>query len=508
MKTYISLVCFFLLPCLTFGQNLGLGVVNFPNSGKTEAQTAFSKGLLLLHSFEFEDAAEAFQEAQKIDPKFAMAYWGEAMTYNHPVWFEQEKDKGLNALKNLAPDAKSQLAAAKTAKEKDWLSAIHVLYGPLSKEENDRAYAEKMALLYQKYPADADVASFYALGLMGTCHNGRVMEVYKKAGEIVSKVYAANPEHPGVLHYLIHAYDDPYNAEKALDAAINYSRIAAEAAHALHMPSHIFVAKGMWEQVIKNNIDSWNAAESRRIRKNLDFQARGYHAFHWMQYGLLQTGDFKAAKTLLDSMARDTKTLPSKRLRQHLAHLQSTYIIESEDWKSDALDIKVDYTLLSSVDKASNKFARAYASIKRGDLDQAKELYEQMVKERIDGEPIVLDKDMTVCHAVGGELYDQMELESKIAAVIEAELRAMILYAENNKVEAFKMLKLATEAELQLPMAYGPPDIVKPSYELLGELLLKEGDAKKAKEMFELALLRAPNRTLSKKGLVKSIAMM
>jgi tetratricopeptide (TPR) repeat protein len=506
MKTYISLLCFIMLPLLAFSQNLGLGKVDFPNSGKPEAQVAFSKGLLLLHSFEFEDAAEAFQEAQKIDPKFAMAYWGEAMTYNHPIWFEQEKDKGHGALKKLAPDAKTQLALAKTTKEKDWMSAIHVLYGPLNKEENDKAYAEKLAIMYQKYPTDADVASFYALSLMATCHNGRNMDVYKKAGEIVTKVYANNPEHPGALHYLIHAYDDPYNAEKALDAAINYSRIAAEAAHALHMPTHIFVAKGMWDQVVKNNIDSWNAAESRRIRKNLDFQARGYHAFHWMQYGLLQKGDFKAAKTLLDSMARDTKALPSKRLRQHLAYLQSTYIIESEDWKSNALDIQVDYTLLSSVDKASNKFARAYASIKNGNLEQAKELYEQMVKERIDDEPIVLDKDMTVCHAVGGELYDQMELDSKVAAVIEAELKAMILFSENNKAEAFKVLKLATEAEMQLPLAYGPPDIVKPSHELFGELLLESGDAKKAKEMFEIALLRAPNRTLSKKGLVKSIA--
>lgn len=508
MKTYSTLVCFFLFSYITFGQNLGLGVVNFPNSGKQEAQSSFSKGLLLLHSFEFEDAAEAFQEAQNIDPKFAMAYWGEAMTYNHPVWFEQEKEKGLNALKKLAPDAKSQLAAAKTTKEKDWMSAIHILYGPLSKEENDRAYAEKMAALFQKYPTDADVASFYALSLMGTCHDGRIMEVYKKAGEIMAQVYAANPEHPGVLHYLIHAFDDPYNAEKALDAAINYSRIAAEAAHALHMPSHIFVAKGMWNQVIKNNVDSWNAAESRRIRKKLDFQARGYHAFHWLQYGLLQNGDFKTAKMLFDSMARDTKVLPSKRLRQHLSYLQSTYIIESEDWKSDALDVKVDYTLLSNVDKASNKFARAYAAIKRGNIEFAKELYEQMVKERIDGEPIVLDKDMTVCHSVGGELYDQMELNSKIAAVIEAELKAVILFTENNKVEAFQVLQLATEAEMQLPMAYGPPDIIKPSYELFGELLLENGEARKAKEMFEIALLRAPNRTLSKKGLVKSISMM
>jgi tetratricopeptide (TPR) repeat protein len=267
------------------------------------------------------------------------------------------------------------------------------------------------------------------------------------------------------------------------------------------------VAMGMWDEVVAGNIDSWEASESRRLRKDLTLQDRGYHAFHWLEYGLLQQKEFDQARMLLDSMIADTETLPSQRLRSHLAMMQAGYIVESEQWKTDVFDINVDFTLLSKGVRASNKFAKGMAGIKRGEVEYARTMLKEMIEERILEEPLRVDEDMTVCHAVGGKYFDDLELDSKVAAILESELEALILMTEDRKEEAYALLDQATEAESQLPLAYGPPDIVKPSHELYGEILLLQGNPGKAEEMFEEALKRAPNRRLSVRGLKMSQTM-
>lgn len=507
MKTIAYIICLLALSTQLSAQKLGLGKLDFPNSGSAAAQPAFIKGMLLLHSFEFDDAGEAFREAQKIDPEFALAYWGEAMSFNHPLWFRQNKEEALAALKRLSPVKETRIARAKLPVEKDLIRAIHVLYGEGEKEANDLRYADFMKGLYEKYPDHLEIISFYGLALMGTSHDGRDYDTYQKAGEIISKVYASNPEHPGALHYYIHAYDDPYSAPKALEAAKRYSKVAPEASHALHMPTHIFVAMGMWDEVVAGNIDSWQASESRRLRKDLTLQDRGYHAFHWLEYGLLQQNKIDQARTLLDSMVADTKILPSTRLRSHLAMMQAGFLVESERWKSEAFDIEVDYTLLGKGVRASNKFAKGMAAIKKGDVEYARNMLKEMIEERILEEPLRVDEDMTVCHSVGGKYFDELELDSKVAAIMESELEALILMTENRTDEAYALLDQATAAESQLPLAYGPPDIVKPSHELYGEILLLNGNPSKAAEMFEEALKRAPNRRLAVRGLQMSQTM-
>ncbi len=507
MKTIGRIICFLVLISPVFGQDLGLGKLDFPNSGSEEAQPAFIRGMLLLHSFEFDDAGEAFRQAQEIDPNFALAYWGEAMSYNHPLWFRQYKEKAMEALNRLAPYEENRINKARLPIEKDLMRAVHVLYRDGDKELNDDAYASYMAKLYSKYPDHLEVISFYGLALMGTSHEGRDYDTYQKAGEIIKKVYDKNPNHPGALHYYIHAYDDPYSAPKALEAAKAYSKVAPEASHALHMPTHIFVAMGMWDEVVDGNIDSWLASESRRLRKDLTLQDRGYHAFHWLEYGLLQQKKFEQARVLLDSMVIDAKELPSKRLRVHLAMMQSGYIIETEQWNSDACDIEVDYTLVGKGVRAANKFAKGMAALKRGDVEYARTMLKEMIEERILEEPLRVDEDMTVCHSVGGKYFDELEIDSKVAAIIESELEALILITEDRIDEAYAILDQATEAESDLPLAYGPPDIVKPSHELYGEILLLQGNPVKAKLMFEEALKRAPNRRLAMRGLKMSQTM-
>jgi len=255
-----------------------LGRIDFPTSGAAAAQPAFLKGVLLMHSFEYDDAKEAFQEAQKADPSFAMAYWGEAMTYNHAVWQQTAPDLARAALARLAPTPEGRLAKAPTAREKDWLASLDSLFGVGDKLVRDRAYADHLRRMHEKYPADDEVTAFYALALLGTSHGGRDFSIYMKAAALVEQVYAKNPQHPGAAHYLIHSYDDPVHAPLGLRFADAYSKIAPAASHALHMPSHIYFALGMWDEASAINERSMVAADARRAEKRLDVDARGFHA--------------------------------------------------------------------------------------------------------------------------------------------------------------------------------------------------------------------------------------
>ena len=181
---------------------------------------------MYLHSFEYEDAAEAFQKAQKIDPGFVMAYWGEAMTYNHPLWREQNFEKGNAILNQLAPTPGERIAKAKTELEKDFIKGVNILYGTGNKTERDSSYAAFMEKLYQKYPGNNEVASFYSLSLIGKAVAGRQTKVFEQAANIAKEVIERNPLHPGALHYIIHAYDDPEHATLALSTADKYAKVA------------------------------------------------------------------------------------------------------------------------------------------------------------------------------------------------------------------------------------------------------------------------------------------
>jgi hypothetical protein len=196
-----------------------LGKVDFPTSGAAAAQTLFLHGVLLLHSFEYDDAREQFQAAEKSDPGFAMAYWGEAMTFNHPIWMQQDRDAAIGALARLGRTPAERAAKAPTQREKDYLHAVEVLYGDGEKNARDVAYAEEMGRLSEKYPKDDEAAAFHALALLGTSHGGRDFAVYMRAAGILEQIYQRKPEHPGVVHYLIHCYDDPIHAPLGLRPA-------------------------------------------------------------------------------------------------------------------------------------------------------------------------------------------------------------------------------------------------------------------------------------------------
>ncbi|MEM9819812.1 MAG: hypothetical protein AAF985_02020, partial [Bacteroidota bacterium] len=312
-----------------------LGIIDIQVTGSEAAIPHFTRGLLLMHNFEYEDAREAFLKAQATDSTFVMSYWGEAMTYNHPLWRQQDYEKGQAALAKLAASPEERKALAATALEKDFLGAVEILYGDGKKKDRDRQYSDFLANLYKKYPENQEIASFYALSCLGAVAVGRDDIAYEKGASIAQKVIEVNPNHPGALHYLIHSYDDPGHASLALNAANSYSKVAADAAHALHMPSHIYVAVGMWDEVVNCNIASWDASIKRMEEKGLGGDARSYHAIHWRMYGHLQKGQFDQAARLLEEVNGYINDESSKRSRSYHPWMKANYLVETGQWEAE-----------------------------------------------------------------------------------------------------------------------------------------------------------------------------
>ena len=234
-----------------------VGSLNFPTSGSAEAQEHFLRGIAILHSFGWKQAIAEFQAAQQIDPDFAMAYWGESLAYNHPLFGEQDGESPRQVLARLAPTRAERLAKAPTAREKGFLGAVEILWGEGEWRDNRVAYMEAMQRLYEQYPDDDEVATFTAVATLSAARamNDRSFRYEMLAGSIALKVFGKNADHPGAPHYAIHAFDDPTHAPLALPAALRYAEIAPSVAHARHMPTHIFIQHGMWGLCLESQPD-------------------------------------------------------------------------------------------------------------------------------------------------------------------------------------------------------------------------------------------------------------
>lgn len=484
-----------------------LGVIDIEVSGAEAAKPLFIEGLLLMHSFEYEDAAEKFAKAQKIDSTFVMAYWGEAMTKNHPLWRAQFTDDAQAILNKLATSKEERMQMAKTEFEKDMLEGAELLFGDGVKEDRDILYRDHMEKLTKKYPENHEVASFYALSLLGAVKGGRDYEVYGKAADIAKGIMAENNHHPGALHYMIHSYDDPEHAFKALDAANSYSKVAPDAGHALHMPSHIYIALGMWDEVINSNVVSYQATVDRMKRKGLDNDALGYHAYKWTMYALMQKGEFEEARSYVETMKKNCYEKPSPRARTHFIQMRALYLNESEAWDDPLLQDTVSSEDLIVAVQAVQHFvdgAAAYQSKDKTALSNEINLLDQAIQK---AKTEVIMKGGKMCSGVA--YYKQLPNQQDInrSQIVLDELLAMNALLENNETEAVAAMKRAVELEDKTSFAFGPPEVVKPSPELYGEFLLKKGDRQAAKVMFEKVLERAPNRRITKGHLEKMKAL-
>ncbi|NIR44368.1 MAG: tetratricopeptide repeat protein [Gemmatimonadetes bacterium] len=491
-RIVVALLCIFSITLAARGadaQTADLGTISFPTSGADAAQPHFIRGVLLLHSFEYADAAEAFREAQRLDPDFAMAYWGEAMTYNHSLWAQQDREAALGALNRLAPTPAARRAKAPTEREGGYLAAVDILYGEGSKLERDLAYSEAMRRLRASYPEDNEAKAFYALSILGTAHDGRDHVTYMRAAAVAEEVFADNPRHPGAVHYLIHSYDDPVHAPLGLRPARAYAKIAPAASHAQHMISHIFVALGMWEEVVEANQIAARVADERRQKKGLPVDARNYHALHWLAYGYLQQGRYDEARDLLFDMEKDAAESRSGRAVHYLASMRADYLVNSRRWDGGAVEIDVRLGDLNVDVAAASALASGWALLGHGDRQEAERVLSQLhqrLEATDDGDPATYRPGVQAAH------------------VLALELEALIQLDDGEVDRAIETLQRASEKESAMPYEYGPPPVVKPSHELLGEVLLEQGRVEEARAAFEAALARGPRRVDSLIGLARA----
>lgn len=471
-----------------------LGSIDFPNSGAAQAQDAFHRAVLLLHSFEYGDAREAFQEARRIDPDFALAYWGEAMTHNHPLWREQDRDAALAALNEFAPTAEARQASTKTDRERGYLHSVELLYGEGEKVARDIAYSQSLAALAGKYPDDFEARTFYALSILGTVQGERDFAVYMRAASIAEEVFAANPNHPGAAHYLIHSYDDPVHAPLGLRAARVYAKIAPAASHAQHMISHIYVALGRWDESVEANVKSFDVSVARKERKNLGLDANNFHALHWLEYSYLQLGRFDEARAVLDKMHGFAMESGSARALWYHAAMRASYIVET-DGREAPPEIDPEGTQVTGA--TADLFAGGYTALLAGRVDRAETIAERM-GTRYDSAAAG-----HLCGQSGG-FEDTTKRDLVVAGVMRDSLRAMIAGKRGDTDRAIELFEAAVATEAAMALDFGPPIIVKPSHELYGEALLDLGRPADAKAQFEIALQRAPRRSRSLAGLVRA----
>ena len=472
-----------------------LGKIDFSVNGLPEAQEAFMEGLLLLHSFEYEDARAAFQFAQQKDSTCVMAYWGEAMTYNQPLWRRQQLEKARAVLYRLGELKEERLIKAGEGIERDLLSSVDVLYfGEGSKNDRDIAYAEAMELLNKKYPENHEVAAFYALSLIGAVPVGRDEEMYARSAAISEGIMAENPDHPGALHYLIHAYDDPDHAYLARKAADSYAEVAPDAAHALHMPSHIFVALGMWHEVVASNIESWEASVKRMEEKGLSGGARSYHALNWLQYALLQQGNEEAGRQMLRDMVTYVAEDPTKSARAYLVDMKGGYLVESGNWEGPEAAIEVNLEDLNVVHRAVYAFIDGMVAYRRADAEMLRSQFEKVRVAREQAALMVTDKGLPMCAPAGASGYAPNRQDLNKTEVIELELKALLADLEGDELRAEEIFQKATELENESTFSYGPPPIVYPSFELFADWLVRKNRPADALVQLDLALQRGPGR--------------
>jgi tetratricopeptide (TPR) repeat protein len=487
MKTvytsFLLIITLMILGASAQAQNKQLGKINFPNSGNKSAQADFIEGMKFLHNFEYADAARAFQRAQEKDPDFVMAYYGEAKSHNHPIWMQQDRVAAMGILSKLGETVDERQEKASTQREKDLLMSLEVLYGNtdetqgLSKEERDDLYMEYMADLHEKYPDDHEITAFYGLSILGTAHEGRDFAIYMEAAAELFDVWNANPEHPGAAHYLIHSFDDPIHAPLGLPMAKAYSEIAPSAAHAQHMTSHIFLALGMWGETIDANIVARDVQQTRQKELDERMTVCGHYPW-WLEYGYVQFGQDEKARQVLQNCYDRIKREPTASEKWHFSVMRGHYIVGTELWAA-AEEWSADYES-GNRNGLNYFFTSALAAIKMGDPEKARQNLDQIMQ-------IPENPDRNI----------QMN-----------QIKSLLLIDEGNQEEGLDLLKETVVMEAELPIDFGPPTIVKPSYELLGDVLMDMGEYEQAFEAYKKQLERTPDRRRSVLGLGKARGMM
>src|SRR5882762_3227475 len=460
----------------TYGQSAlaappeALGKVHFDTSCKPDAQQHFDQAMLYQHSFWYRASQKTFEDALKADPECAIAYWGIALSllYNPHV-----APPAKNLAEGAAALAKGKALSAKTQRERDYIDALDAMYADYDKVDHRTrvlAYLKAMEQLAQRYPNDDEAQIYYALALnVGASPADKTYANQLKGAAILEKIWTRQPEHPGIAHYLIHLYDTPALADKGLAAARRYAKVAPGAAHAQHMPSHIFTRVGYWQESIDSNIESGRVA-----KEAADFHDQ-LHSMDYMVYAYLQLGQDSKAKGVLDNMNAVTgfteTFLPGP---YALAVSPARYAVERGDWKA-AAELQVRPSPLASV-QAITYFVRALGAARSGNPEAARLDIARLTELR--------DK---LRDAKDGYWSEQVDIQRQVAT-------AWVLYAEGKRGEALNAMSAAADAEDKTEKHPVTPGVPKPAREFYGFMLLETGNAKEALTAFEATLKKEPNR--------------
>jgi hypothetical protein len=451
-----------------------LGTVHFPVSCAASVQKPFARGVALLHSFWYEEAEKEFLEIAKNDPHCAMAHWGVAMSIWHQLWDRPQGKVIARGLEEVKAAEKLQASA----REKAYIAAIGAFYSNSEKLDHDaraKAYSDAMNNVYESYPDDHEAATFYALSLLASePHEDATFANRKEAAAILEKLFAIEPDHPGVAHYLIHAYDKPQLAQLGIPAARRYAQVAPAAPHALHMPSHIFARVGFWQDDINSNLASVEATR-KTAAMGMGGEGHQFHALSFLVYAYLQSGREAEAAKIIDEL----KTMP----RMHAMYgpdfnaqtaaeseFPALYDLELRHW-SDAAALTPAKDALPG-DLVNTYWARALGAARSGNLSQAHKDLEQ-----IDALHKQFVADKKPAFAEGAEQAYQ-------------EAEAWILHAEGNDDKAIPILRAIADKNDKL--GNEPQSI--PDREMLADMLLEAKRPQQALAEYQTDLKLNPNR--------------
>jgi tetratricopeptide (TPR) repeat protein len=479
------------------GDLRGVGKVTFPISCASDVQPDFARAVALLHSFFYEEARRVFTSVAERDPKCAMAQWGIAMTWWHPIWTPPNPEE-MRAGKAAIEKAMSLNAGSD--RERGFIIALNTYYntadgstaapvgqschGPVGPRDRVIAYEKAMHQLRDKYPEDFEVQTFYAFAVLGTGYatpNDTSLSKQLEAASILEKLWKQDPNHPGVVHYLIHSYDYPQFAQRGLAAAKTYDSIAPWVPHALHMPSHIFTRLGMWDESIAANQASAEASRAYAAMRHRDAtEAEELHALDYMAYSYLQEAQDPEAKKIVDLAATVHKTNPELEFSAAyaLAAIPTRYAFERNDWAVAAnLAIpKVPHWSSFPFMEALIEYGHALGRAHTGDLEGARKAIARMQQLRDATKEPKFD-------------YFKSHLDLQMQAA-----SAWVAAAEGKKNEAADMLRRAADSEDKLGKHPVSPGAFVPVREQLGTLLLEMGQPTEAQQEFEAALKIYPGR--------------
>jgi tetratricopeptide (TPR) repeat protein len=465
----------------------GHGKVAFQTTCSPAAQATFLEGVAWLHSFEYEEAGKSFNAAASADPSCAIANWGTAMSLYHPLWAAPnaaELKRGRDAV------ARAQATPAKSERERAYVDAVAAFYRDsesLDHKTRAEAYSSAMRDLHRRYPQDLEAGTFYALTLIaaGTLDDDQAFAKEREAATILNAVMEAQPDHPGVAHYLIHSFDYPPLAELALPAAKRYAGIAPASPHAQHMPSHIFTRLGMWSDSISSNLMS--AAAAREAVKSKGFEGASreeLHAMDYLAYAYLQTGQDKAAEGVLahlNTMQRVDDPIFS--VAYAATAIPARLALERRQWReAAALAIPENVRRLVPLENfswgdAHIHFARAVGAARSGDAAAARQEIAKLsaIEQALSIPPGTYDWRAPV------------GVQRRIAA-------AWLAHSEGKQDEALDLMRQAAALDDITEKHPVTPGAILPAREQLGELLLELGQGKEALTAFEASLKRSPQR--------------